>query len=131
MLLRAVTKISLVFGSDVCRGRLALFETDANGSVTGNPHIAKRHRAAKTAVLGEAHTVTCQCGITVAAALTGTLVTIAHITELMDTHHSSRGIEFIDRFTLSQVSCPAIAPLVMRRTGGDVKNAPHALWLDS
>jgi len=35
----------------------------------------------------------------------------AHITGLMDTHHSSRGIEFIDRFTLSQVTCPAIAPL--------------------
>ena len=70
-------------------------------------------------------------GVTVAAAHTGTLVTIGHGTELMDTHHSSRGIAFIDRFSLSQVSCPAIAPLVMRRTGADVKSAPHALWLDS
>ena len=34
-------------------GRLALFETEANCSVTGNPHIAKRYRAAKTPALGE------------------------------------------------------------------------------
>ena len=78
-----------------------------------------------------AHTVTCQFGITVAATLTGTLVTIAHTMGPMDTRHSFRGIGFIDLFTLTQVSCPAIAPLVMRRTGADVKSAPHALWLDS
>ena len=86
---------------------------------------------ATVVTVAAAHMVTCQRGITVAAALTGTLVTIGHGTELMDTRHSSRGIAFIDRFSLSQVSCPAIAPLVMRRTGADVKNAPHALWLDS
>src|SRR6266481_4307442 len=78
-----------------------------------------------------AHTVTCQCGITVAAALTGTLATIAHITELMDMHLSSRGIASIDRSSLSQVTCPAIAPLVTRRTGVDVRSGPHALWLDT
>ena len=85
---------------------------------------------ATAVIVAAAHTVTCQCGITVAAALTGTLVTIAHITELMDTHHSFRGIAFIDRFTLSQATCPAIARLVTRRTGADVRSAPHALWLD-
>jgi len=41
----------------------------------------------------------------------------AHITGLMDTHHSSRGIAFIDRFMLSRVISPAIAPLATRRTG--------------
>ena len=97
-------------------------------------HIMDMHLSvamATVVTVAAAHTVTCQCGITVAAALTGTLVTIAHITELMDTHHSSRGIEFIDRFTLSQVTCPAIAPLATRRTGVDVRCAPHALWLES
>src|SRR5258706_341621 len=78
-----------------------------------------------------APTVTCQFAITVAAAHTGTRVTIARITELMDTHHSFRGIEFIDRFMLLQVTCPAIAPLVTRRTGVDARSAPHTLWLDS
>ena len=86
---------------------------------------------ATVVTVAAAHTVTCQCGITVAAALTGTLATIAHITELMDTHHSFQGIEFTDRFSLSRVSCPAIAPLVTQRTGVDVRYAPHALWLDS
>jgi hypothetical protein len=85
---------------------------------------------ATVVTVAAAHTGTCQCGITVAAAPTGTLVTIAHITELMDTHHSFRGIEFIDRFMLSQVTCPAIAPLVTRRTGVDVRSA-QALWIDS
>src|SRR6266404_2780957 len=96
-----------------------------------------------------AHTVTCQFAITVAAAHTVTWVTIvhttgvtvtpvivvltmavtdtpcttAHITGLMDTHHSFRGIGFIDRFTLTQVTCPAIAPLVTQRTGVDVRCA--------
>jgi hypothetical protein len=86
---------------------------------------------ATVVTVAAAHTGTCRYGITVAAALTDTLVTIGHGTELMDTHHSSRGIAFIDRCSLSQVSCPAIAPLVLRRTGADVKSAPHALWLDS
>jgi hypothetical protein len=86
---------------------------------------------ATVVTVAAAHTGTCQCGITVAAAPTGTLVTIARITELMDTHHSFRGIEFIDRFMLLQVTCPAIAPLVTRRTGVDARSAPHTLWLDS
>jgi hypothetical protein len=86
---------------------------------------------ATVVTVAAAHTVTCQCGITVAAALMGTLGTIGHGTELMDPHHSSRGIAFIDRFSHSRVSCPAIAPLVMQRSGADVKSAPHALWLDS
>ncbi len=63
--------------------------------------------------------------------VTDTPCTTAHITGLMDTHHSFRGIGFIDRFTLTQVTCPAIAPLVTQRTGVDVRCAPHALWLDS
>ncbi len=63
--------------------------------------------------------------------VTDTPCTTAHITGLMDTHHSFRGIGFIDRFTLTQVTCPAIAPLVTERTGVDVRCAPHALWLDS
>ena len=54
-LLRAATKISLVFRLEAtCVGeRLALFETEANCSLTGNPHIAKRYRAAKTPALCE------------------------------------------------------------------------------
>jgi hypothetical protein len=63
--------------------------------------------------------------------VTDTPCITAHITGLMDTHHSSRGIAFIDRFMLSQVTSPAIAPLATRRTGVDVRCAPHALWLDS
>jgi len=52
-LLRAATKISLVFRLEATcvGGRLALFETEANCSVAGNPHIAKRYRAAKTPAL--------------------------------------------------------------------------------
>ena len=48
-LLRAATKISLVFRLEATcvGGRLALFEAGANCSVAGNPHIAKRYRAAK------------------------------------------------------------------------------------
>jgi hypothetical protein len=86
---------------------------------------------ATVVIVAAVHTVTCQFAITVAAALTVTLVTIAHTMGLMDTHHSFRGIGFIDRFTLSQVTCPTIAPLVTRRTGVDVRCAPHALWLES
>jgi hypothetical protein len=52
-LLRAVTKISLVFGSDVRRGKSGTFETEASRSVTGHPHIAKKYRAAKTPALDE------------------------------------------------------------------------------
>ena len=99
--------------------------------ITGLMDMHLSAAMATVVTVAAAHTVTCQCGITVAAALTGTLVIIGHGTELMDTHHSSRGIAFIDRFSLSQVSRPGIAPLVTRRTGADVKSAPHALWLDS
>ncbi len=104
-------------------------------AVTGTPvtighttELTDTH-VATVVMAAAAHTVTCQFGITVAAALTGTLVTIAPTMGPMDTRHSSRGIEFIDRFTLSQVTCPAIAPWVTQRTGVDVRCAPHALWL--
>ena len=97
-----------------------------------------------TAVMVAAvHTVT-PVTVVLTMAVTGTPVIIAHTTELtdtpcitahitglMDTHHSSRGIAFIDRFMLSRVISPAIAPLATRRTGVDVRCAPHALWLDS
>jgi hypothetical protein len=99
--------------------------------ITGLMDMRLSAAMATVVTVAAAHTVTCQCGITVAAALTGTLVIIGHGTELMDTHQSSRGIAFIDRFSLSQVSCPAIAPLLTRRTGADVKSGPHALGLDS
>jgi hypothetical protein len=99
--------------------------------ITGLMDMHLSAAMATVVTVAAAHTVTCQCGITVAAALTGTLVIIGHGTELMDTHHSSRSIAFIDRFSLSQVSRPGIAPLVTRRTGADVKSAPHALCLDS
>jgi len=52
---------------------------------------------------GYAATVVITMGVTDAPCIT------AHITGLMDTHHSSRGIEFIDRFTLSQVTAPLSA----------------------
>jgi len=110
--------------------------------ITGLMHLSAAMATAVT--VAAAHTVTCQFAITVVAAHTVTRATVvitmgvtdapcitAHITGLMDTHHSSRGIEFIDRFTLSQVTCPAIAPLATRRTGVDVRCAPHALWLES
>ena len=99
--------------------------------ITGLMDMHLSAAMATVVTVAAGHTVTCQCGITVAAALTGTLVIIGPGTEPMDPHHSSRGIAFIDRFSLSQVSCPAIAPLVMRRTGVDVKNAPRAQWSDS
>jgi hypothetical protein len=99
--------------------------------ITGLMDMHLSAAMATVVTVAAAHTVTCQCGITVAAALTGTLVIIGPGTELMDPHHLSRGIAFIDRFSLSQVSCPATARLVLRRTGADVKSAPHALWLDS
>src|SRR5712671_8138722 len=101
-------------------------------------------RVATVVMVAAVHTVTCQFAITVVAAHTVTRATVvltmgvtdtpcitAHITGLMDTHHSSRGIAFIDRFMLSRVISPAIAPLATRRTGVDVRCAPHALWLDS
>jgi len=99
--------------------------------ITGLMDMHLSAAMATVVTVAAAHTVTCQCGITVAAALTGTLVTIAHITGLMDTHHFFQDIEFTDRFTLLQVTCPAIAPLVTRRTGVDVRSGPHALWLDT
>ena len=101
-------------------------------------------RVATVVMVAAVHTVTCQFAITVVAAHTVTRATVvltmgvtdtpcitAHITGLMDTHHSSRGIAFIDRFMLSRVISPAIAPLATRRTGVDVRCAPHALWLES
>src|SRR5258708_15645893 len=99
--------------------------------ITGLMDMHLSAAMATVVMAAAAHTVTCQFGITVAAALMGTPVTIAHTMGLMDTRHSFRGIEFTDRFTLSQVTFPAIAPLVTRRTGADVRRAPHSLWLDS
>ena len=55
--------------------------------------------------------------------------TVAPTTGLMDTRRLPQGIGFIDRFTLSQGTCPAtesIDPLLMGRTGVDVRRAPRA-----
>jgi len=112
--------------------------------ITGLMDMHLSAAMATAVTVAAAHTVTCQFAITVVAAHTVTRATVvltmgvtdtpcitAHITGLMDTHHSSRGIAFIDRFMLSRVISPAIAPLATRRTGVDVRCAPHALWLDS
>jgi len=59
--------------------------------------------------------------------------TVAPTPGLMDTQRLPQGIGFIDRFTLSQGTCPAtesIDPLRMGRMGVDVRCAPRA-WLDS
>jgi len=50
-LLRAATKTSQVFEVTVCRGKLALFEAEANCSLTANPPIAKNTVAAKPRTL--------------------------------------------------------------------------------
>src|SRR5712671_6568641 len=93
-------------------------------AVTGTPVIIAHTteltdtRVATVVMVAAVHTVTCQFAITVVA---DTPCITAHITGLMDTHHSSRGIAFIDRFMLSRVISPAIAPLATRRTGVDVR----------
>jgi len=70
-----------------------------------------------------------RCTVALTTGLMDTQRTIAPTTGLMVTQRLPQGIGFIDRFTLSQGTCPAtesIDPLLMGRTGVDVRCAPRA-----
>jgi hypothetical protein len=74
------------------------------------------------AATGAAVLTDTQCTVVLTMAVMATPCTIVHITELTDTRGTSRGIGFIDRFTLSQDTCRAFAPSFMEQhIGVDVR----------